>query len=79
MGVGAFDDHVILQLHLPPITAIAQPVEDMSRQVINLLLKRVSGAGIEQENETVILPATRIIRDSSIRNNSSGLLTKAAS
>jgi len=41
ISVIAFDDHDLFELHKPAITAIYQPVDQISNQVINILLNKM--------------------------------------
>jgi LacI family transcriptional regulator len=48
-------------VHLdPPITAIAQPAEELGRRAVRVLLDRVEGHPVE----SVVLPARLVIRRS---------------
>lgn len=62
----AFDDHDFFRLCNPSITAVAQPIEDISRQVINILLKLLDGSDWQTKKEQVTLPTNLIIRESSL-------------
>jgi len=65
IGVVSFDDHDIFRLYTPSITAVAQPIEEMSKTIINLLLKHLEN-GRANENESLVLPTKLIIRQSSL-------------
>ncbi|MBF9255130.1 substrate-binding domain-containing protein [Pontibacter sp. 172403-2] len=65
IGVVSFDDHDLFKLHNPPITAIAQPVEEISRQIIRLMLNSLDGSDIGSNIQEIVLPAKLIIRESS--------------
>jgi LacI family transcriptional regulator len=43
IGVIAFDDHIVFQLYQPSISAIEQPVESISENIINRLLLKLNG------------------------------------
>lgn len=65
----SFDDHILFDLYNPTITSIAQPIEEMSAQLINILLQKLSG-GQDQKNtekQQIILPGQLILRQSSVR------------
>jgi LacI family transcriptional regulator len=66
IGVISFDDHELFRLYSPSITAVAQPIEEMSEQLIKILLDNVDGQAEVLEEKNVILPASLIIRNSSI-------------
>ncbi|WP_347159857.1 LacI family DNA-binding transcriptional regulator [Pontibacter chitinilyticus] len=65
MGVVAFDDLDLFKLYNPPITAIAQPVVEISKQVIQLMLSALDEPDHKMKVQQVVLPATLIVRDSS--------------
>lgn len=67
IGIISFDDHDLFKLHNPPITAIAQPVEEISRQIIRLMLDSLDGSDEGIKIQEIILPAKLIIRESSER------------
>ncbi|PZR30000.1 MAG: LacI family transcriptional regulator [Citrobacter freundii] len=69
LAVISFDDHILFDLYSPTITSIAQPIEEMSAQLINILLQKLSG-GQDQKNaekQQIILPGQMILRQSSVR------------
>ncbi|QHS62695.1 LacI family DNA-binding transcriptional regulator [Chitinophaga agri] len=47
IGMVSFDDHDIFRLHSPSITCVAQPVEEIGRRLIHMLI-----AELEQTTET---------------------------
>jgi LacI family transcriptional regulator len=60
VALASFDD-VAWFVHLdPPITAIAQPAEELGRRAVRVLLDRVEGHPVE----SVVLPARLVIRRS---------------
>lgn len=63
IAVISFDDQPIFELHTPTITAIEQPFEDMSVQLINILLDKL--ASKTSGNCKVTLPGKLIVRESS--------------
>lgn len=42
IAVISFDDHILFQLYDPPITSIIQPVEEISENVIDILLEKLN-------------------------------------
>src|SRR5690606_16010307 len=65
LAVLSFDDHILFDLHQPSISCIAQPVEEMSDRLINILLKKLSSSKSAEKNiEQLRLPAQLIIRES---------------
>jgi LacI family transcriptional regulator len=66
IGVISFDDHELFRLYSPSITAVAQPIEEMSEQLIKILLDSVDDQTQVTEEKKITLPASIIIRGSSI-------------
>lgn len=64
LGMMVFDDNDLFRIHQPSISAIAQPIQEMSQQLINDLLEHMQDTN-EYTNRTTVLPAYLIIRDSS--------------
>jgi DNA-binding LacI/PurR family transcriptional regulator len=60
VAVGGFDDSVIAQRTLPPLTTMRQPYDRISAEMVRLLLSIIAG----ESPATVILP-TELIRRSS--------------
>jgi LacI family transcriptional regulator len=68
IGIVSFDDHALFRLHSPTITAIAQPVESIADNSIDVLLKKLEhtqDSGVKIRN--IVLPTSLIIRGSSVR------------
>ncbi len=65
IGVVSFDDHDVFQLNSPSITAIQQPVQEISNQVIKILLSNLGASVKGKKNQTIILPGNLIVRESS--------------
>lgn len=65
IAVISFDDHDLFKFYTPSITVVAQPVPDISRHVIRLMLDALEEA--DPTIHEIILPAKLIIRESSIR------------
>lgn len=69
LAVVSFDDHILFDMYTPGITSIVQPIEEMSAQLINILLQKLSQP---QDHKTatrqqIILPGQLIVRQSSVR------------
>lgn len=67
IGVVSFDDHELFRLYSPSITAIAQPIEEISRQLIHILLKDIETGKEGKEIKKIVLPANLIVRESSLK------------
>lgn len=66
IGIIAFDDHDLFRLYSPSITAIAQPIEQISEQLINTILDNIlNPSNISSEILKINLPAELVIRQSS--------------
>jgi LacI family transcriptional regulator len=63
LAVVCYDDLELFELHTPRITSIAQPIQEMSEQLINILLDKL--ASKNSINHKVTLPGKLIIRESS--------------
>ncbi len=66
IGMIVFDDSDLFRVHQPTISAIAQPVAEMSVQIINTLLGHLQPEQIYTP-DTNILPGTIFIRESSVK------------
>ncbi|MES2516824.1 MAG: LacI family DNA-binding transcriptional regulator [Bacteroidota bacterium] len=64
MGVMVFDDNDLFRIHRPSISAIDQPVYEMSKQLINTLISHME-TPTDYIPKQFTLPATLIFRDSS--------------
>lgn len=67
IAVVAFDDNELFKLYNPPISAIAQPIEEMSNKLMDVILSQLKG---NMEIEKHELPVHYIDRDSSAVNRS---------
>jgi len=67
IGIMVFDDNDLFRIHQPSISAIAQPIQEMSKQLINTLLVHMENSDKYLSKE-YILPASIILRDSSSKH-----------
>lgn len=67
IAVASFDDHDVFKLHTPPVTAIAQPIEDIADKVISVLLEKLNGGASTAKPQSVVLKTDLKIRESSIK------------
>jgi len=58
----SFDDHDLFRLYTPGITCIAQPIHDIARNVIQVLMNELNNN--KKEVNQIILPAQLVVRDS---------------
>jgi LacI family transcriptional regulator len=66
VAVIGFDDNTHFSLFSPAITAVAQPVQEISETVIKKLIARLSGKEKLAEKGTIVLPVKLIVRESSL-------------
>ena len=62
IAVISFDDNTVFDLHTPAITAISQPIEAMSVQLINILLDKLASKNVIDHKVT--LPGKLVVRAS---------------
>jgi LacI family transcriptional regulator len=58
----SFDDTPIIRLAHPPITAIVQPIAEVTARAVSLIIADLGGRSTE--NEPVVVPAQLIARKS---------------
>jgi LacI family transcriptional regulator len=67
IAVISFDDHDLFRLYSPSVTVVGQPIEEMSKKIIEILLDNIDSK--KQTAKKIVLPTSLIIRDStSIKN-----------
>ena len=66
LGVISFDDNTHFSLFTPSISAVAQPMNEISEEVIKQLMKRLTNPELESEKELVVLPTQLVVRNSSL-------------
>ncbi|MGZ3922267.1 MAG: LacI family DNA-binding transcriptional regulator [Flavisolibacter sp.] len=70
LAIISFDDNVYFNLHSPSISAVAQPVEEISNEIIKQLTQRLNDTDRKIENETIVLSTQLVIRESSLAKKS---------
>ncbi len=65
IGVVCFDDYELFELYSPSITSVSQPTEAIAENAINILLSRLKKPTPGNKHQTVVLPTSFIIRESS--------------
>ena len=70
LAIVSYDDHDLFRLYTPAITVIAQPVEHIAKNVIDILLDELKHPTDRQEAnyQTVVLPTSLVVRQSSVRS-----------
>lgn len=66
IAVISFDDNDLFRLHTPGITCVAQPIHDIARQVIHVLMEELNQR--TQDVQQVVLPASLVKRESCRRS-----------
>lgn len=66
IAVVGFDDNTYFYLFTPSVTAVAQPIEEISEEVVKQLLDALSDEKESRKRRTVILPVKLIERNSSL-------------
>ena len=72
LGVMVFDDYHSFRLINPPITAVNQPIEKISENIISIMLSKLSEPDRQREHRTVVLPTNLIIRNSTKPKTNNG-------
>lgn len=70
MGIVGFDDNTHFSLFSPAVTAVAQPVREISEQVMKMLMAGMADIAGTSRAATVVLPTRLIIRESSLQTGS---------
>jgi LacI family transcriptional regulator len=65
LSVVVFDDYNLFRLFTPSITAVSQPIKEISEQVINLMIELLDPE-TKNEVKTIVLPTSLIVRNSSL-------------
>mgnify|MGYP001242959391 CR=1 FL=1 len=62
LSVVGFDNTILATIVDPPLTTIAQPIDEMARQVMELLVREIDGE--KKTKQRVIFPPELIVRQS---------------
>jgi len=65
LAIVTFDDHTLFELHTPSITAISQPIEEISEKLITMLLSRLDKIPKVKKIQFEVLQPELIVRESS--------------
>lgn len=65
IAVISFDDHDLFRLYNPTITAVAQPIAEMTKQAMNTLLKQMNSNTLTAKK--IVVRSDLIIRESSLK------------
>jgi DNA-binding LacI/PurR family transcriptional regulator len=64
VAVVGFDDSPVSRVTDPPLSTVRQPVEELGREMAEMLVRLISGAG-DQARESAVLPTELVVRSSS--------------
>ena len=67
LGVVCFDDHDIFRLYFPAITVIQQPVEQIGKKAVHLLMEQLGKQKTGSQKKHVQLAAKFIVRGSTLK------------
>ncbi len=67
IAVISFDDYEVFQLHYPPVTAIAQPIDKIANEIISIMVQKLMHPAPSDKPHTVMLPTELVLRDSSVK------------
>lgn len=76
IAVIGFDDNSHFSLFSPSITAVAQPLEEISRTVVEKLMSCLAEGGKAPPGETLVFPTRLVVRQSSEKASKSKLSLK---
>ncbi|MFV0591816.1 MAG: LacI family DNA-binding transcriptional regulator [Draconibacterium sp.] len=62
-----FDDHDLFRIHKPNITVVAQPIEQIAQEIMDILLERMGKKEKRSENKLINLSTNLITRNSSAK------------
>ncbi|MBO9632290.1 MAG: substrate-binding domain-containing protein, partial [Chitinophagaceae bacterium] len=68
LAVVCFDDHDIFRLYIPDISVVQQPVEEIGRRAVHLLMDQLGKNRGVAENSQLRLDATFVPRESTQKN-----------
>ncbi len=65
VAIVSFDDLELFRLLYPPVTAVAQPWQEMAKEAVRILIKEIQSPGKNNNNKTqIMLPARLEVRKS---------------
>ncbi|MFD1415894.1 LacI family DNA-binding transcriptional regulator [Oceanobacillus jeddahense] len=64
ISIITFEDNELTQLLDPPVTSIHRPIDDMGKQIAQVLLKYIQDPESYGEEEPIVIPTEFLIRDS---------------
>ncbi|PWB27461.1 LacI family DNA-binding transcriptional regulator [Flavobacterium sp. HTF] len=67
LGIMSFDDHDMFKIYPTSISCVAQPVNEISSKVMELMLPLLSGNDVRKTPQRIVLKSQIILRESSCR------------
>ncbi len=64
VAIVSFDDLELFQLLYPPITAVAQPWQEMAKEAVRILIQEIRSSGNNKDKTQIVLPARLEVRRS---------------
>ena len=69
LGIACFDDNIFFEMYSPSITAFAQPIEQMSTELMNIMFNHLKNKGESLPKKALVLEGSLIKRESSLQKN----------
>lgn len=66
IGIVTFDDNKLFKICTPSITAVSQPLREISNKLMDLLLPMLKNKDVKESKENILLKAELIVRESSV-------------
>lgn len=66
IGIVTFDDNVLFEICTPSITAVSQPLKEISNKLMSLLLPMLKHKEVKESTGNILLKAELIVRESSV-------------
>jgi LacI family transcriptional regulator len=66
LGIIAFDDNDMFKIYAPSITSVAQPLVDLSTQLMEVLLPLLKKKDVTEKPQKIMLKTELVIRESSL-------------
>lgn len=66
IGIITFDDNNLFEICTPSITAVSQPLREISNKLMNLLLPMLKHKEVKESTVNILLKAELIVRESSV-------------
>jgi LacI family transcriptional regulator len=74
VAIVSFDDNTLFELYSPSITAVAQPMKEISERVVEKLMSCLNSNKDNERKETIVLKTELVIRNSSVKKTNKRVL-----